>query len=251
VWDWLRRRQNYRRLTVRYASSSWLTIDERCYLQRNIFVAGGYEPEVAETLLGFAVGREVIWDVGANIGSFATLARLDPRVAELICCEPDPGNRAVLEKNLSLNRGASYRVLPEALGCRTEKRGLLQGPPTNRGMTRLLDDSDFGPISCVADCVTLDELVLQRNLPPPTLMKIDVEGWEDRVLKGAENILRLNPPKAIVFESRCNSDGGTEKRCIPELLADFGYTIKQISRRSPTVDGLENFVAARCIAQAG
>ena len=80
----MRRRQNYRRFLVRYGPSGWLTLDERCFLQRQIFVTGVYEPEVAETLLKFAVSGEVVWDIGANIGSFAVVALQDSRVQEVL-----------------------------------------------------------------------------------------------------------------------------------------------------------------------
>ncbi len=210
---------HYGRFTIPYGNSGWLTVDERCFLQRNIFVSGSDEPEVAEALFRCAAEREVVWDVGANIGSFAVLARLDDRVDEVVCCEPDPENREILDMNLSLNRGAPYRILPVALSDHTGQALLDQGPPTNRGMSRLIASGDRKETTCIVRCQTIDELVFEHKLPAPTLIKIDVEGWEREVLLGAQRVLRHLPPKAVIFESRCDGSGEPLNRSIAELLA--------------------------------
>jgi FkbM family methyltransferase len=245
LWAWLRRRQRYRRLTVRYGHVGWLTVDERCFIQRHVFVSGSYEPEVAETLLARASGHEVVWDVGANIGSFAIAARLNARVEHVVCIEPDPKNREALETNLSLNRGASYRVCGVALSDHSELRSLWQGPTINRGMSTLTGPAVSESATCLVECTTLDELVFGENLPAPTLMKIDIEGWEYRALLGAQRLLRQVPPKAIVFESRCSSDGEMYDPRIGKLLGDCGYQIRKIRRPTVSVDAQENFLASR------
>jgi FkbM family methyltransferase len=245
LWGWVRRFQDHRRFTIPYGSSGWLTVDERCFLQKHIFLSGSYEPEVAEALLGFAGAREVIWDVGANIGSFAVLARLDPRVDEVICCEPDPENRAVLGNNLSLNRGARYQVLPVALSDHAGQAPLHPGPLTNRGLSSLIGGAGGDEVTCNVECQTLDNLVFDHKLPAPTLIKLDVEGWEHNVFLGAQRVLQHLPPKAVVFESRCDASGEMVNRSILELLADHGYHVTKIRRGSPSVDEQENFVAVR------
>jgi FkbM family methyltransferase len=245
IWSWIRRRQNYRRFLVRYGPAGWLTLDERCFLQRRIFDCGAYEPEVAEALLKFAVSGEVVWDIGANIGSFAVAALQDSRVQELHCFEPDPDNRATLTLNLALNPGARQRVWPLALSDRTEQRTLHQGPTSNRGLSCLGDDRDFGMGCLAVNCTTLDELVLTQHLNPPTLIKMDVEGWEYSVLLGATKVLQQAPPKAIVFESTCDQQGQIANQRLPELLKHYGYGLVKLSRREQKVDAQENFLAVR------
>jgi FkbM family methyltransferase len=247
LWSWIRRFQRYQRFTVPYAPMGWLTVDERCFIQRQIFVNGAYEPEVAETLLSRATEREVVWDVGANIGSFAVTARMDSRVDEVVCFEPDPQNRAILEANLALNPGATYRICPLALSAASEQRPLWHGPTINRGMSTLAGPVGTDGPSCIVECTTVDTLVFRDNFPAPTLMKIDVEGWEYQTLEGAQALFRQAPPKAIVLESRCRADGEIDNPPVCELLADYGYRIVKIARPSGSVDSQENFLASRPI----
>src|SRR5690349_17994902 len=74
IWRYLRKLQGYSRLTVPYIDVGWISLDERDHIQHSIFVNGAYEPEVWEALSSLAEDGEVIWDVGANIGSFALRA---------------------------------------------------------------------------------------------------------------------------------------------------------------------------------
>jgi hypothetical protein len=97
----------------------------------------------------------------------------------------------------------------------------------------------------LVECTTVDQLVFQDKLPAPTLMKIDIEGWEYKALVGAQRLLRHVPPKAIVFESRCRTDGEMEDHRLRELLNDYGYRIEKIHRPFGSVDAQENFLADR------
>jgi FkbM family methyltransferase len=244
IWNLIRKFQNHARLTIRYGESGWLTVDERCFLQRNILRSGFYEREVYESLLACAAEREVIWDIGANIGSFAVLARQHRGVDRLVCVEPDALNREILNINLSLNKGAQYHVCALALSDRPERRRLWLAPPSNRGMSRLTTEVDAADVDYVT-CETLDRLVFDQKLPPPTLLKIDVEGWEYQVLLGASRLMRTSPPTAIVFETRCTDGGEIVDSRIPEFLAAFGYRVWRLERPVASVDAMENFIATR------
>ncbi len=54
---WLRRLSGYARLTIPYAKDGWITVDERDWLQREIYATGAYEPEVWEALSTFAIAE--------------------------------------------------------------------------------------------------------------------------------------------------------------------------------------------------
>lgn len=109
LWSWLRRLMRYSRFTIKYANDGWITLDERDYLQHEILTKGCYEPEVWGSLSTFALQDECVWDVGANIGSFAIIAMLDSRVRALHVFEPDPYHADILAYNLRSNRGSTLR----------------------------------------------------------------------------------------------------------------------------------------------
>ncbi len=242
-WGWLRRWGSYPRLTVRYATAGWITVDERDLIQREILVNGFYEPEVWEMLSSAADSEEVVWDVGAHVGTFSIRALLDPRVKMVHAFEPDPISAEILEFNLSLNdskqsRWALHRF---ALSDGRGPRKLYRGPDANTGLSSLVPRA--GELVFEVSCLSADELVLRKGIRPPTLMKIDVEGWESRVVAGAQRLLAERPPKAIVFEAGYREPGRISDPSLARCLESWGYAIRHIRRPSGIVEERENFLA--------
>src|SRR5260370_29558560 len=111
-------------LTVAYGLGNWITLDERDWLQSAILSHGAYEPEVWAALAHHATHDEVVWDVGAYIGSFVLRAAQDSRVKSLCAFEPDPMTLKLLHRNLGLNANP-VSVYPLALTDTTESVHLL------------------------------------------------------------------------------------------------------------------------------
>lgn len=239
-WGWLRRAQRYARLTIPYAGKGWITVDERCYVQRQILTQGSYEPEVWETLAAHADREETVWDVGAHIGSFSIRALRDDRVKAVHAFEPDPDLGEVLRFNLALNPGCSA-VHPYALSGRSGTRSFFKGFPGNTGVASLSPRyQGMEPLRVC--CRTVDELVAE-GVPPPTLMKIDVEGEEAEVLRGARRLLKEHPPKALVVEAECDREGRLQEPVLEGILSEAGYRLERIGRPSGIVDERENYLA--------
>jgi FkbM family methyltransferase len=253
MWRYMRQLSGYAPLTVPYGNGRWIGIDERDWLQSHILHSGAYEPEVWTTLARYASGDDVVWDVGAHIGSFTLTAAQDPRVSQVCAFEPDPGNLANLRRNLELNRTPT-RVFPVALSDVPGRRRLVHGPPTNSGMSTFRPSSNTGmadhtrvngqslPVYDVV-CQTVDALIESKDAPAPTLMKIDVEGWEYYVLLGARALLESRLLKALVVEAACDAFGRLEDTHLEELLQRSGYSLVRIDRPDRQLYGVENYVA--------
>lgn len=140
---------------------------------------GTYEPWVQAAVARHLPAGAWAWDVGAFIGYHTLLMhRLGARVVSL---EPDPANRQRLERHLELNGASDVLVLPYAAGDRCGTSLLARvggGSPLSR-----LDSA--GQVEC--EVVTLDSLL--GRLGPPRLVKVDIEGGEAAMMRGAARLL--------------------------------------------------------------
>jgi len=77
-------------------------------------------------------------------------------------------------------------------------------------------------------------IVYDFGLEPPTLMKIDVEGWELEVLLGAQKLMHQMPPKAIAFETTANERG-----------EPLNTALLEVRRANGESSSRENYLALR------
>ena len=138
--------------------------------------------------------KRTMIDVGANIGIFA---RPSAECFEhVICFEPVLKNFEVLQKNLENysnvelhNLGLSNQKQTVKFSMKTLKCGQSQQ------VTEYSDDPDYENFDC--ELVTLD----QFNFDCVDWIKIDVEGFEDAVLEGSQETIRLNRPWLLIEDN--------------------------------------------------
>lgn len=92
------------------------------------------------------------------------------------------------------------------------------------------------------DVQTLDYFCQQANRLP-TVLKIDVEGWEYPALCGAEQTLGGGSVRLVVFESECGATGQILDPRISQLLEDCGFVIRHVPRSSGVIKPTENYQA--------
>lgn len=149
-------------------------------------------------LLHFLRSEDLFVDVGANVGSYTLLASGVCR-ARSIAVEPIPSSYEVLNRNLQLNdlqtlvtvHGLGIGSEADTLFFTTELDALNRviEPQQRRGVGR----EGVSPIRVV----TLDELLARRRA---NLVKVDVEGYELEVLKGAREVLTREDLKCVIIE---------------------------------------------------
>jgi FkbM family methyltransferase len=192
-----------------------------------------FDELMAETATG------AIYDVGANCGWFAVRAARAGRPVRAF--EPVPATADVAERNLARIAGADARVVraavAEAAGTATihlysssgnnslHERTLPPGHPLRR--TGALE----------VPVVRLDDLVGRPGFPPPALIKIDVEGAELAVLRGARETLALHRPSVVLEWAESTSrDAGHPRAEIVEELRAAGYTCLAVAPDGGLVD---------------
>jgi len=167
---------------------------------------------------------DLVVDVGAHVGLFTLLAR--SRGVRVVAIEPSPMNLAKLYRNLRSNEADDVEVMPVALGDHVGLSDLYgggQGASLRRGW-----GSIGSTYTTTVPLHTLDSLLLARMSGKRLLIKIDSEGSELPILRGAEGLLRREPAPAWIVEIGLteNFDGqvNPDFRAIFETFWDLQYT---------------------------
>jgi FkbM family methyltransferase len=187
---------------------------------------GGYERDFAAAVAAAVEPGSVAYDIGGWHGFFAGL--MAARGAnEVHVFEPLPENAERIRQMIKLNSHLRVHVHQCALGDADGETDLLVMPESS--MAKLID-SAFQPDEHVdarirVDMARLDTLAATENLAPPSIIKIDVEGAEVRVARGAMRIIRQYRP--IIF-AEIHSSGLLGE--FTELLEHQGYTIVPLDR---------------------
>ena len=167
---------------------------------------------------------DVVFDVGAQAGFYTLLAaKLVGPSGHVVAFEPDPGNLLQLGRHIRENRLANVTVVSAAVsdsrGPRRFQRDIgrrLQGRLDARG-------------DIVVETVDLDRLWGDRMVPAPRLIKIDVEGEEVAVVRGARHLLGECKPIVLV----ATHSTALRFACQRELEA-CGYVIQPLDLQAET-----------------
>lgn len=167
-------------------------------------------------LLHFLRKEDIFMDVGANIGSYTLLASAEIG-AKTISIEPIPTTFEYLKNNVFLNQiNAKVTLLNIGLGSEKGSVKFTQGLDT---ANHVATTKEKDVVEVTVD--TLDNIAQNQC---PILIKIDVEGFETEVLKGATNTLKQPELKAIIIE--LNGSGnryGYDENKIHQTFLNAGF----------------------------
>jgi FkbM family methyltransferase len=168
---------------------------------------GKVDPFLLSMVRELVRGETTVWDIGANVGLFSfAAAALGSRV---LAVEADTWLATLLHKSLLLN-GLPVTVLPAAVSDAdgiSELHLSEQGKASNSLV-------GTGPAQSIVT-ITLDWIL--EHFTAPQVVKIDVEGMEHAVLRGASKLLQLRP---IIFcEVTRDHDG------VGKILRNAGYKL--------------------------
>jgi FkbM family methyltransferase len=201
-----------------------MVADPRRTIGHSIRTTGLYDIAVSEALARLISPGDTVVDAGANIGYMSVLAaRVAGPAGTVISFEPHPDLFGILEQNIATDarNGLSARVQcsQRALGA-TSGTARLHLPAdfgTNDGTASVVDVGASAVDSIEIHVETLDNVLDTRCV---AVLKLDVEGYEPQVLRGASKALAAHHINHIVFE-----DHSVEGSEVVRLLTGFGYQI--------------------------
>ncbi len=203
-----------------------LEVPARDDVGRRLFKYGVHEPRVLDWIerLPSPEPGHLALDIGANLGWYTTvLHRLSGGALSLHAFEPDPDNRALLNENLALNGMQDVHVSPLALADASGTATLHRYRDINLGKHSLRPlDGAVGRVDVAR--ARLDDYLREAGIDDRSiwLVKLDVEGLEPAVIRGAAAALpRI---RALVMEYSPMYYGPGEGQAMLEALADVGLS---------------------------
>jgi FkbM family methyltransferase len=184
----------------------------------NIYT-GLHEFDDMAFLLHFLQPGDVFFDIGANAGSYTLLAS-GVCNAKTIAIEASANTAAITAKNIGLNKLENKVTLINAAAGATA--GILSFSKNEDTTNHIISPGESAETDAeTVNVISIDSLILNDK---PSLIKIDVEGFETEVLKGMTDTLKLPILKAIIIE--LNGSGlryGFNEDDIHQTLLSVGF----------------------------
>ncbi len=197
----LRRVRGWQRIADRLAGRSGRFVvrngpvvfsgDLASYIDRQVYLLGGYEADMIALFLRQVAGRGTVLDVGANAGNHSVF--FSRHFARVIAFEPNPDLWQQLTDNAALNPG-TIEVHRLGLSDEAGEFQLYNIDNGNNGLATFLPDEQYDkPLEAFATARTV---VADDHLPGIIVdaVKIDVQGFEPQVLRGMQALLARSRP---------------------------------------------------------
>jgi len=193
-----------------------------------------YEPDVSTLMLTVLRAGDVVFDVGANCGYFSALAgALVGPSGHVVAVEAAPSCVKRLKANVERNRFAHVSIV-EKVATEAVGEATFHLNRDNSGGHALWNPGDWPdnaqsrahPMSLAVEATTLDAEWKTRGLALPKLIKIDTEGAEELVLKGARELVADCKVPFVIAE--LHEFGleklGSSQRRMRAVMEDLGYS---------------------------
>ena len=213
------------------------------------------EPETLNWMDSFKPNNSeniVFWDIGANIGLYSIYAAVKFKDIEIISFEPSTSNTRTLSRNISINNLESkISIFPLALSDKENIISYFNETKFSEGgsISNFNSNIDYRGEIVEENQIknkynlfgtSIDNLILNKILKVPNYIKIDVDGIEHLILKGAENLLKnknlkelsieMNPTYVKQYEFINNIMEGNNFKKVASLnrglLSDKNYKLK-------------------------
>lgn len=224
-------------LVITWYNNIKLAISQDSEISRCVYIEGVYEPNQFYFLSKFLKKGMIFMDVGANIGLYSLFAsRLVGKRGKVLAIEPSRREFNRFKQNLMLNKISNIKALKIALD---ESNSIKK---FNVAVSPYDGHNSFGPfgyettkIDHMEDVTTktLDKLIQETKIKQIDAIKIDVEGAEVSVLKGALQTLKLLKPVLLMeLSDRTLTKQGSKSDQIWKLLTGLSYIIYEFNQSS-------------------
>lgn len=217
-------------------------------ITRHIYRLGSHEPVMTRYLLDHVrlAANDVALDIGANLGWYSVvLDRLSAAGARIFAFEPDPSTYQLLLNNLVANRASRVTPVNLALGETPGVAQLNRYRDRNNGRHTLMVGGNTSGGTVQVRVNTLQSFWKENDLGNRRIrfLKIDVEGYEYFVLRGAGELLKNCDCMLLEYAPRSLHDAGLDTRSLLELLKGSGFHLRVFENGHAKPIGFSDLVA--------
>lgn len=193
-------------------------------VERHLLTKGWWDAGVEAVLKNYLSAGDVFVDVGANIGYFSLIAsRLVGDAGVVVAMEPSARALRKLTHHLTINGCSNVVPLSIAAGETSGLTRLWLAPESNIGASAIGRDTVSCDRSETVAIVRIDDVIAQLKVRP-SLIKIDIEGYEFHALRGASQLLQeVRPVVVSELSDRFLNDHGLGPADVMHFMEDCGY----------------------------
>jgi FkbM family methyltransferase len=190
---------------------------------------------------------DVVYDIGANIGCYSCVAA-SLTDAEVHSFEPQPANAKRIRENFELNQvsGTVHEIaLSDSNGSVDFSTNIEGIPGYGHGVIAEQGEPETASRTIEVQQRQIDQIIAEGRAPPPTIMKVDVEGSESLVLDGMKELLESSSLETIFMEihkptqHRLSARNfGSSEQEIMAILEGHNFQIETLS------SGIEHHIIA-------
>lgn len=225
------------------------------YISKTISESGKWEQKETQSLLSsllyYTKKKNIIendvylLDIGANIGWYSLI--LGKKGFNVISFEPSKLNYYILLKNYCLNKDISMTIINRGLDIE-EKNSTIYHPLDNLGDAIIFhNDSKINKSNYFKEEIKITRLsnyieyLKDKNL---ALIKLDIEGYEEKAIKGGiDLIIKYHIPFILMeFQPNLLKKQGTNPRTFLEIFENNGYKMSRKGFFSKKYDSIDNLI---------
>jgi FkbM family methyltransferase len=196
----------------------------------HFLILKSFDPEVSEILctVGSASEKSVFWDVGANKGACSYAVATSLPNCKIVLIEPQIAFTNLLNHNMSQLAPDRFEVHSVGIGIE-EGEFQLAIPASNKGRATLVfDEATNNDPKISVKIKTANQIVESSAYGWPTLVKIDVEGFEPIIFQALMPAILSRTCEVIVFEN--HPDQVEALKVITDLVIPHGYKMFAIHK---------------------
>ena len=193
-------------------------------ISSELLIYGNHEPLTTKIILEELSENMNCVDIGSNIGYYVLLENMKiGKNGKIWAIEPSPENFSTLKENIELQNGENIKAFNFAIGDKNGEIEFVISKKSNWSKVKSENESVDSENKVInVPLKTLDSFAKENNLERVNLLRMDVEGYENKIILGATQFLNQFKP-TIMLEIHKMIMGEKETRKILEKFKETNY----------------------------